>query len=1402
MIKKNKDLHLAFNFLILLKACRYSFPATKVFRLMVRGILTPVLLLLFFFPLSGKCNDYFFSTISLQHGLSQITANCIFQDSQGYIWIGTRGGLNRYNGYEFEVFKNQLNNPHSLSENHVSCMNEDDKGNLWIGTSNGLNKLNRSTGRIDRIIFEHKKGKNSNLNFILSLLFDSDSQSLWIGSIAGLKQLSLKDMSVKTIEIPVVGNTPVHTIIRRDNKFYLGTDKGLIISGYPGNGTKVFDVNSPDGSKLPDDLIRDMIFDSNGRLWIATRNGGVAVLQNDEKSFVIVDEKSGLTNNFVRTLAVSPDGKILAGTFNGLNVIDPESYQVIKRYDSYIPEKNELSHYSILDVFFDKSGGLWVGTYGGGVSYSNPYENRFRFIDPNKNLSNVLGVMGPMIEFAGKIYVASEGGGLIEYDEYTGLTQQYRIYNSPYNYDQNIIKSLYLDGDKILCGTNLGTVYAFHIPTKRFSLFHDFREEKTIYYISRSVDGELIVGSVSTAGLNIFRKDNSIENSFYVKGYHGDFTFSNLRTILQIDKDTWFIGTRANGIYKYNLKTGEMMQYENLSKDKSLPDNYISTLFRDSRNTIWAGTYGGGLCKYNKERDEWQTIDTNNGLQNNYVCQIVEDANKNLWISTINGISMYNPVTGRFRNYSYQNGIKVNEFSQQSGIVLKNNSIVMGGNNGFIIFRPQDLRLNSYVPPIVFGNLYVNNNLVQSEDITHILKQPLNEQKEITLQYDQSNFSIEFCALSYVNSQNNKYEYMLEGFDKGWNKVGSRRMAYYTNIPAGKYTFRVKASNNDGVWNTGGRSISIIVLPPFWKTWWAYGLYLLLGGGIAYLIIYYNNKKRELENNVKIKQIEVQTKEAFHQERTKLFTNFSHELRTPLTLILSPLDDLLEGKTNDRETTKTLRTMRENAQRMLRLVNNLMDFRKNESGMLQVHVAKTNISVFIADMFQAFEEMAQKRNILYTLKQPPRDLMASIDKDLIEKVLFNLLSNAFKNTEDNGQVTLDVSLIDASATKASLPAHVNWLPDANSSYIRVKITDNGIGIQEEDLEKIFAPFYQVAQNEHATSGTGLGLSLSKSIVELHQGVIWVESQYGAGASFCFLLPTNKDLFLPQEFDSQPVEKILPQSEVATNHDLVQSGSMLKKYKILVVEDNKEIRNYVLSHLSTHYFTIEAANGKAAYEKALIEVPDMIITDLMMPKMGGMELTKALRENKTTAHIPIIMITARAMAEDKIEGYETGADDYITKPFSGSVLLSRVKNIFDSREKLKTHFEKRLSVTDLGIDAVPADERFIQELYLYIESNISNPDLSVDGLCTHFNMSQSNFYRKIKNITSNSPKDIIKNYRLEMASKMLLETDLSISDVYIATGFNSIAYFSNTFKAHFGESPSDYIRKNRGKKNPG
>lgn len=903
------------------------------------------------------------------------------------------------------------------------------------------------------------------------------------------------------------------------------------------------------------------------------------------------------------------------------------------------------------------------------------------------------------------------------------------------------------------------------------------------------------MGGASTEfGLTCFVNDSLVTT--FCNNVDEPIYFSNVRCILEEEDGVFLLGSTAEGLLRFDTHKKQLTKYSNEASVEKyrIPNNYISAIVRTKSGEIWGSTYGGGIFQLDESKAIRRIMTVREGLLDNNICTLVESSDQRLWMSTVNGLIMFDPAKDEVRNYHRHNGIDIREFTLHSGIALPDGSLCFAGSNGFVTFHVEAMDKNNNIPPVVLEQLSVNNHPVEVGDESAILDKVLDGMETIRLAYNENNFSITYQALNYIYATQNQYAYKLEGYDTDWNYVGERNSAFYTNLSPGKYVFLVKASNNDGVWNEEGRSLIIIVQPPLWRTWYAYLFYVIALAAIIYGILYYVNIKRNLEAGLKMKQLEKQKQEEFHQAKIRLFTNFSHELRTPLMLIITPFEELVKRVDIPAELHDKLSIIYKNAQKLLLLVNQLMDLHKNQAGSMDLKVSEGDICEYIKEIYYAFNQIALTNEVKFTLNCTPKTINGWFDKSLLEKVVFNLLSNAFKYTASGESVLMEVSEV---TLKELDPKRTDGLyKDENSQYVILKVKDSGKGIEEGEADKIFTPFYQIPETSGINlSGTGIGLSLVYTIVQLHRGVIYVDHTETKGACFVVILPVSRSAFSEEQIESREIDKI---AEITNTEDIsvslpVTENKDQPKYKILLVEDDKDVRDYLKKSLEAEYIVIEAADGVRAYEKVVQDFPDLVLSDIMMPKRDGLELCTMIKNDIRIGHIPVILMTARSMVVHIKEGFQAGADDYIVKPFNMDVLQTRIRSLLASREQLKKLYGKRFSPDVMGIEVKSADERFSQKLFDVIEKNISNEKLDVELLCTEIGISRANLYRKLKSITELSPMELIRNKRLEMAAKLLKESEMNVSEIASHLGFNSHSYFSNSFKAFYGCTPTEFVQ---------
>lgn len=1362
---------------------------------MIRKSFSILFLILSVLTLHAEKTNYLYSFNSdLNEGISQLSVMTIYQDSRGYLWFATKNGLNRFNGKEYKIYHREDGNEQSLSNNSVTSITEDQEGFLWVGTSNGLNRIDLNTNEIKRYNLE----TNGLVANSISTVYTDRSGCLWVGTWEGLNRYNREGDHFEYIPIEDDTERAMIVTLLEDSsgRFWIGTrNKGLLLCDHQMNLISQFTSESKN-MPLNNNNITSIYEDDKKQIWVGCKNSGLNKINlRDNEVTSYTNLNSGLSNNSVRCI-IEWQGKLLIGTFDGIFDLDKATERIVK-VAGYDDINKSLSHYSVYCFCVDRDETLWVGTFAGGVNYLNKFTNRFVLHKPQEELNIRTGIYGAITyESPEDLWIATEGYGLLNYNKRTNESHYYLIDPSVrFAFNTNIIKSVFYEDGYVWCGTTKGEIYKFNIKTKKFSLYHQYPIEYSIYSIIRDHNGVLWVGGASTEfGLTCFVND-SLVTTFY-NNVDEPIYFSNVRCILEEEDGVFLLGSTAEGLLRFDTHKKQLTKYSNEASVEKyrIPNNYISAIVRTKSGEIWVSTYGGGIFQLDESKAIRRIMTVREGLLDNNICTLVESSDQRLWMSTVNGLIMFDPAKDEVRNYHRHNGIDIREFTLHSGIALPDGSLCFAGSNGFVTFHVEAMDKNNNIPPVVLEQLSVNNHPVKVGDESAILNKVLDGMETIRLAYNENNFSITYQALNYIYATQNQYAYKLEGYDTDWNYVGERNSAFYTNLSPGKYIFHIKASNNDGVWNEEGRSLAIIVQPPLWRTWYAYLFYVIALAAIIYGILYYVNIKRNLEAGLKMKQLEKQKQEEFHQAKIRLFTNFSHELRTPLMLIITPFEELVKRVDIPAELHDKLSIIYKNAQKLLLLVNQLMDLHKNQAGSMDLKVSEGDICEYIKEIYYAFNQIALTNEVKFTLNCTPKTINGWFDKSLLEKVVFNLLSNAFKYTASGESVLMEVSEV---TLKELDPKQTDGLyKDENIHYVILKVKDSGKGIEEGEADKIFTPFYQIPETSGINlSGTGIGLSLVYTIVQLHRGVIYVDHTETKGACFVVILPVSRSAFSEEQIESREIDKI---AEITNTEDIsvslpVPENKDQPKYKILLVEDDKDVRDYLKKSLEAEYIVIEAADGVRAYEKVVQDFPDLVLSDIMMPKRDGLELCTMIKNDIRVGHIPVILMTARSMVVHIKEGFQAGADDYIVKPFNMDVLQTRIRSLLASREQLKKLYGKRFSPDVMGIEVKSADERFSQKLFDVIEKNISNEKLDVELLCTEIGISRANLYRKLKSITELSPMELIRNKRLEMAAKLLKESEMNVSEIASHLGFNSHSYFSNSFKTFYGCTPTEFVQ---------
>ncbi|TDG36011.1 response regulator [Pedobacter changchengzhani] len=1368
-------------------------------------------LLLLNFNVFAQQNKLAFKHYSTNDGLSQNTVFSIIQDRQGFLWVGTEDGLNKFDGYDFTIYKHENNNEYSLNSSKINVLLEDKFGTIWVGTANGLNFYDKSKNRFVRVPVVG--GKSGELDYFVTSLLEDFKGNFWIGTLGGFK---LYDRTSKRLTNFYSNNIQNPADLNKVRTIFEDTAHHLWIS--IGNDLRLFDPVKKTYLSLPPAIeanlqlrngsVKVIKQDKSGNYYFGTDGEGLFRYNVNNQQFINYRydplQKNSIAGNVIRDLFFKSDQELWIGTRDGLSVLQTNTQTVTNyQYNKY--DDNSLSHNSIRHIMSDNAGNFWLGTFSGGLNMYSPQNVNFTTI--SEQLADNPGLNFPVVGAViatndGKIWVGTEGGGLNFIDRKAGIYKKINIAGGKHN----IIKSLFKDGENtIWIGTYDGLV-ALNIATGATKEINLVRISKTanrqIFAITRNEKG-LWVG---TDGQGLVLLDKNGGSTNYVK-QKGKLSGNTIFSLLSTANNELWIGTE-NGL-NFLSNAGDFRHFEYDGNNPfSINNNAVNAIFRDSKNRLWLGTKGGGLNILDQKTNKFYSISAKNGLSNDFIHAITEDKAGNIWVSTNRGLSEValqnfafplSPKMYSVKNYAISDGLQGNQFSANAVAVTKNGEIIFGGINGLTTFFPSKIIKNTYKPKVVLTELLIKNKIVNQLTEDSPLTETIGETKKITLSSDQAFFSLKFASLNFINPSKNSYAYKLEGFeDDDWHYVDNQRIATYTNLNAGKYVFKVKSANNDGVWNETPTTLEIVVLPPWFESWWAYLAYAIVIVGLLYLYYSYSLKTASLKNELVLESRIRENDLDLYQRKLNFFTNISHEIKTPLTLILSPLEKLLDSNTGNNRMQNQLMLMKRNGEHLVRLINQLLDFRKFESGKMLLQASEGNIVRFVREVAFAFDSYATHLKIKLTAKSTQKSVRLWFDRDKFEKITYNLLSNALKFTKPGGAITIYIE-------EDKL--------DSNVGFVSIIVEDNGLGIPKENIDKIFDQFSHYDKDGYNRYGSGIGLTFTKALVELHHGSITAESteENGSGAGltrFTIKVPLGKNHLREDEIiadykDSENIEAYqladdAPISSAlldATREEVISARNGEVPI-LLIVEDNHEVMRFLTSHFEDRFSVLTAVNGKEGIEKAILSLPDIIISDVMMPEVSGTILCSTLKRDNRTSHIPIILLTARTPLVYKIEGLETGADDYITKPFSIKVVEARVWNLLASRQQLRERYKREVTLQPTNMAITLPDELFLDKVMAYIENNMAEPTLSVEELGKEVFMSRVTLYRKIKALTNQTTIEFIRSVRLKKAHQYLETGNYSVSEVGYMVGFSDTDYFRKCFKEQYNKTPKEISKKNK------
>ncbi|MFB9841283.1 hybrid sensor histidine kinase/response regulator transcription factor [Mucilaginibacter ginsenosidivorans] len=1351
---------------------------------------------------------YQFSRLNIADGLSNNGINCFYKDSKGFMWIGTGSGLNRYDGYTFKVFK-RSNDTTGLSDDDITGIFEGPSGKLWIATMAGFNVYNPAEDRFehdaekqlndigipDKNVWDIKKDRWGNFWFVddsygiykyrpggqkaihlrhnakdnkslysdkITGVAESPGGSLWVAYQNGVLDNIDENTCVVTNRVYALnklrprGNANYHVFADHDG------DLWVFEEGSP-NGVFYYDVkkgtiknitSASAGGHLSSDIVMGVLQDNKNLIWIGTDHGGINII--DKNNFKVQslltregDSKS-LAQNSITCLYKASDGIVWIGTYKkGISYYHPDiiKFPLIKHFAS---DPRSLPYDDVNRFVEDDLGNLWIGTNGSGLIYYDRKAGTYKsFVnnpaDPNSLSNNV--VVSLCIDHKKRLWIGTYFGGMDCFDGHT--FRHFKHNSSPESVADNRISDIIEDSSHHLwIGTIGGGLDSFDPESGRFK-HYTAGGGLTINYISKLAEdkaGNIWIGTAY--GLNILTRQSKFIS--YVR-----------------------LGNPTNGVV----------------------NNNISGLIEDSRHLFWITTRDG-VSIFNPKTKKFRNLHKSDGLPDNNTQDVLEDNHGNMWISTANGLCNI-IVSGdgdnlnlRFKNFDEGDGLQGREFNRYSSMKTRQGELIFGGANGFNLFNPVDIRAGSGPQAIVLTNFLVFNSPVQpkqSLDGYVVLEKSILDTKSITLRHAENMFTIEFAALNFVNPEKVSYQYKLQGFDKQWIAADNNsRRATYTNLDAGDYTFKVRAIMPLGVRPVSEATLSIRVLPPFYKSPVAYLVYVLVIFGVLYFIRRKGIEKLKMRFAIEEERKEAKRIQELDMMKIKFLTNVSHEFRTPLSLIMAPVDKMI-SQASDKDQRTQAELIKRNAKRLLNLVNQLLDFRKMEVNELQLSPQPGDIIQFIKDASYSFADLAEKKNISFLFDTDIDSLVTNFDYDKIERIIFNLLSNAFKFTPPGGHVSICLTVT---------ADH----DDPENNWLEIRIIDTGIGIEKEKHNKIFDCFFQnEVPDSLINQGSGIGLSITKEFVNLHHGEITVESEPGNGSCFIVSIPVKSEDLSLSELITAPAPAIETVSAIKRD-----SGTYLEKNKkslVLLVEDNEDFRFYLKENLKEHFQIVEAANGKDGWQKALAIHPALIVSDISMPEMNGIDLCKKLKNDSRTSHIPVILLTALSGEEDQVKGLGFGATDYMTKPFNFEILLSKIKNLLILQDTFKRTYKKQLDVQLENVEVASEDEKLLRNVVDYIEKNMSNDRLSVEELSREMAMSRVSLYKKLLTLTGKSPLEFIRSVKMKRAAQLLASGQMTIAMVSYEVGFNSPTYFTRTFKEEFKLLPSEYIAEIRKNASP-
>ncbi len=1326
-----------------------------------------------------------FDIFTLENGLPNNRIQCIYQDNKGWIWAGTNQGLSRFDGYRFINFLPNENDTNSLQGNLVRVIKEDHKGNLLIGTeTGGLNVFNRET---ETFSFPLKNLQEFNFKEIsVNDIVINQNNDLWLATDFNILKLdTLHQVSIlnyKNKEISLSGRF-VRTIkLDSSKQLWIGTNDGLFLYDCNTEFLQYIDLPFKDESNKE---IWEIFIDTDGMVWIGTYSSGLFTIDPINKQTTRINLVPELPRTeTVRAISKGNFGEYWIGTRGGLYSYSKEK-GVTGFFRNNLQEPKSLSNNSVLSVFQDINGETWIGTRNGLnlLAKSKQVFKNFTALPGNDKYLNSGTIWAFWIDPEENIWIGTEDGGINIYNKQTN-NYRYITSDGPKNYalSKNCVKKFLHDGKgNLWVGTYMGGIDVINLKTGLIKNYSRNPDKKNSLSDNRiwdmCLDSQGNIWIVTSQGLNKF--DAGTQSFIHLIQVNGN------ERILWIEPDSkgnLWMGS-SDEVIVFNPESNQIKRFFEHSR----------TMFEDSHKEIWITTDDKGIARYSVENGPLEYFTESNGLVNNQTLCILEDNFQNLWVSTSNGLSKFNPRNQTFQNFTVKEGLSNNQFSYGASYKTKDGELLFGTISGFNKFNPDDIKEEDANVPLVFTDFRVFNKKVEiGSGKKKLLEKSISETKLLVLDYNQNVFTLEFAALNYVNTANNIYTYKLEGFNSNWVEPSKDRTATYTNLNPGDYVFMVKRVIPGSNVDSEILELNIKILPPFWKTNWFLALIFFIILILIYVLVQFFINREKIKSQLVLERVKARKLHELDMMKLKFFTNISHEIRTPLTLILGPLEKMLNNNSVKKDDLENLKLMHRNAKNLDKLINQLLDFRKLQSGNLKLNLTEADIVAFLKNIVDSFHDFAEEKQVNLSFNTLKKTLFISFDPDKIEKIMNNLLSNAFKFTEPNDSISVNVSVVFDSEDEEFSDQQIE------KRFVEIYIKDTGRGISTENVNKIFTRFFQ-SNKKDTESGAGIGLALVNDLVKLHMGKINVTSKLGKGTKFTIRIPVDVT-------NEKSVEKSEIRNKIQNGENLLgekirfRPDDSLHSKIMLIVEDNSDVRQFIKGHFDTIYTIYEASNGEKGWEKALKLVPDIIISDILMPKLNGYDLCKKIKNDERTSHIPVILLTAMHSKEHELKGLTTGADDYITKPFDLSVLQAKVENILSIRESLKERYTDTVVLEPTNVVLSSPDERFLQKAMDVVEANISDGNLDIESFAKKVGVSRMQLYRKLHALTNMTVKEFIRHIRLKRAAQLLIQKKLNVSEVAYEVGFNDLSHFRKCFKQEFGMSATEYITNAKEKSN--